>query len=200
MNLSTGTKRQFITKEIPLKKRISVGDFQINEEEKAAINEVLDGGRISEWKKTKEFENLFADYIGTKHCITANSGTSALIIGLSALIHDPRFPKIRKGSKVITTPLTYIATINAIVLTGLEPVFVDINPHDFSILPQKIEEHLENTSDIKDYSIILPVHLMGYPCDIDEINRIARRIRKKRCGKQTSFWMYPYSTASIRLS
>jgi dTDP-4-amino-4,6-dideoxygalactose transaminase len=175
MNLSTGTKRQFITKEIPLKKRISVGDFQINEEEKAAINEVLDGGRISEWKKTKEFENLFADYIGTKHCITANSGTSALIIGLSALIHDPRFPKIRKGSKVITTPLTYIATINAIVLTGLEPVFVDINPHDFSILPQKIEEHLENANDPENYSIILPVHLMGYPCDIDEINRIARK-------------------------
>jgi hypothetical protein len=123
MNPSTGTKSQFIIKEVALKKRISVGDFQINEEEKAAIYEVLDAGRISEWKKVKEFEKLFADYIGTKHCITVNSGTSALIIGLSALINDPRFPKIRKGSKVITTPLTYVATTNAIVLTGLEPVF-----------------------------------------------------------------------------
>ena len=54
MNPSTGTKRQLIIKEVALKKRISVGDFQINEEEKAAINEVLDAGRISEWKKVKE--------------------------------------------------------------------------------------------------------------------------------------------------
>jgi dTDP-4-amino-4,6-dideoxygalactose transaminase len=175
MNPSTGTKRQFIIKEVAPKKRISVGDFQINEEEKAAINEVLDAGRISEWKKVKEFEKLFADYIGTKYCITVNSGTSALIIGLSALINDPRFPKIRKGSKVITTPLTYVATTNAIVLTGLEPVFVDINSDDFSILPQKIEEHLDNTNDPENYSIILPVHLMGYPCDMDRINRIAKK-------------------------
>jgi dTDP-4-amino-4,6-dideoxygalactose transaminase len=61
------------------------------------------------------------------------------------------------------------------VLTGLEPVFVDISPVDFSILPQKIEEHLENANDPDNYSIILPVHLMGYPCDTDEINRIAKK-------------------------
>jgi dTDP-4-amino-4,6-dideoxygalactose transaminase len=175
MNSNTSTKRKFVTEEIALRKRISVGDFRINEEEKAVINEVLDAGRISEWKKVKEFEKLFADYIGTSHCISVNSGTSALILGLSALLNDSRFPKIRKGSKVITTPLTYVATINAIVLTGLEPVFVDINPDDFSILPQKIEEHLDNTNDPENYSIILPVHLMGYPCDADEINKIAKK-------------------------
>ncbi|ODS34723.1 MAG: perosamine synthetase [Candidatus Scalindua rubra] len=170
MKLNSGT-----IKEAPVKKRISVGDFQISVEERAAINEVLDAGRISEWKKVREFERLFADYVNTKHCVAVNSGTSALIIGLSALINESRFPKVRKGSKVITTPLTYIATINAIVLTGLEPVFVDINPYDFSILPQKIEEHLESANDPKKYSIILPVHLMGYPCDMDEINRIAEK-------------------------
>jgi dTDP-4-amino-4,6-dideoxygalactose transaminase len=70
--------------------------------------------------------------------------------------------------------LTYIATINAIVLTGLEPVFVDVEPNNFSILPQKIEGHLESVNDSENYSIILPVHLMGYPCDMDEINRIAK--------------------------
>ncbi len=58
MNPSTSTKKNFIIKEVALKKRISVGDFQINEEEKAAINEVLDAGRISEWKKVREFENF----------------------------------------------------------------------------------------------------------------------------------------------
>jgi CDP-6-deoxy-D-xylo-4-hexulose-3-dehydrase len=157
------------------KKRISVGDFQISVEERVAINEVLDDGRISEWKKVNEFETLFADYINTKHCVAVHSGTSALIVGLSALIYDSRFPRVRKGSKVITTPLTYVATINAIVLTGLEPVFVDVEPNNFSILPQKIEEHLESVNDSENYSIIIPVHLMGYPCDMDEINRIAKK-------------------------
>ncbi len=160
---------------VPVKRRISVGDFQISVEERAAINEVLDAGRISEWKKVNEFEKLFADYINTKHCVAVHSGTSALIVGLSALIYDSRFPKVKKGSKVITTPLTYVATINAIVLTGLEPVFVDVDPYSFSILPQKIEKHLECVDDPENYSIILPVHLMGYPCDMDEINRIAEK-------------------------
>ena len=162
-------------KEVSVKKRISVGDIQIGVQERAAINEVLDAGRISEWKKVSEFEKLFADYINTKHCVAVNSGTSALIVGLSALIYDSRFPKIKKGSKVITTPLTYVATINAIVLTGLEPVFIDVDPYSFSILPQRIEEHLESVNDPENYSIILPVHLMGYSCDMDEINRIARK-------------------------
>ncbi len=158
-----------------VKKRISVGDFQISVEERTAINEVLDAGRISEWKKVSEFEKLFADYINTKHCVAVHSGTSALIVGLSALIYDSRFPKVKKGSKVITTPLTYVATINAIVLTGLEPVFIDVDPYSFSILPQKIEEHLKSVNDPENYSILLPVHLMGYSCDMDEINRIARK-------------------------
>jgi len=162
-------------KKVSVKKKISVGDFQIGTEERAAINEVLDTGRISEWKKVNEFETLFADYINTKYCVAVHSGTSALIVGLSALINDSRFSKVKKGSKVITTPLTYIATINAIVLTGLEPVFIDVDPNNFSILPQKIEEHLESVNDLENYSIILPVHLMGYPCDIDEINRIAEK-------------------------
>ena len=162
-------------KEVSVKKRISVGDIQIGVQERAAINEVLDAGRISEWKKVSEFEKLFADYINTKHCVAVNSGTSALIVGLSALIYDSRFPKIKEGSKVITTPLTYVATINAIVLTGLEPVFIDVDPYSFSILPQKIEEHLKSVNDPENYSILLPVHLMGYSCDMDEINRIARK-------------------------
>ena len=161
--------------EVTVKKRISVGDFQISVEERAAINEVLDAGRISEWKKVSEFERLFADYINTKHCVAVHSGTSALIVGLSALIYDSRFPRVKKGGKVITTPLTYVATINAIVLTGLEPVFIDVDPYSFSILPQKIEEHLKSVNDPENYSILLPVHLMGYSCDMDEINRIARK-------------------------
>lgn len=156
-------------------RRIFVGDFKMGVEEKRAVNEVLEGGRISEWKKTKEFEKLFADYVGTKYCIALSSGTSALIAGLMALINDERFPRVRKGSKVITSPLTYISDANSIVLAGLQPVFVDVDPINFLITPENIEKHLANVEDIENYSIILPVHLIGYPCDMEGINRIAKK-------------------------
>ncbi len=122
-------------KEVSVKKRISVGDIQIGVQERAAINEVLDAGRISEWKKVSEFERLFADYINTKHCVAVNSGTSALIVGLSALIYDSRFPKIKKGSKVITTfrknmsdigrfnPMSLIFFLNFFLSSALEIAF-----------------------------------------------------------------------------
>ncbi len=150
---------------------ITVGDFRIGEEEKKIINEVLESGRISEGKYVKKFEMEFAKKIGVKYCVALSSGTSALIAGLIALIYSG---KIKKGSKVITTPLTYIATVNAIVLCGLEPVFVDISDDNFNVTPENIEKLLIN-SDTKDISLILPVHLMGYPCDMVKINEIAQK-------------------------
>lgn len=151
---------------------IPVGDFKLEDEEKAAIIDVLEEGRISEWKKTKEFEQLFAEYIGTKYCVTVCSGTAALLLGLLALKYDTRFPKIKEGAKIITSPVTYVATSNAIMLSGMEPVFVDINKQTFKLLASEIE-HLLAEKDPNEFASILPVHLMGYPNDMDEINEIA---------------------------
>lgn len=151
---------------------IRVGEFILGYEEKQAINEVLESGRISEGMKVKEFERAFSTYVGTKYAVAVNSGTSALIAGLEAV--KIKF-KVKRGQKVLTTPLTYISTSNAIVLTGLDPVFVDIDKNTFSITPENIETCLENTTDLNYYSLILPVHLMGYPCDMDKINSIAKK-------------------------
>ncbi len=156
-------------------RRVFVGDFRIGEEEKRIINEVLDSGRISEWKKVKEFEQEFSKYIGGKYCVAVSSGSAALMVGLLALINHPGFPKIKKGSKVITTPLTYIATVNALVLCGLQPVFVDVDLKKYSILPDQIAKLLEQSNDRDEYSMILPVHLNGYPCEMDVINKIAEQ-------------------------
>ncbi len=156
-------------------KRILVGDFKIDQDERTAIIDVLDAGRISEWKKVREFEKIFAKYIGTRYCLAVSSGTAALLVGLLALIYDERYPRIKTGSKVITSPVTYIATSNAIKLSGLEPVYVDIDPQTFSLRPDLIEQHLGTAKNPEEYSIILPVHLMGYSCDMDEINRIAQK-------------------------
>ena len=139
---------------------IRVGDFRIGKKEKDAVMEVLNSGRITEGVKTALFEQKFAEFVGTKHCIAVNSGTSALIAGLSALI---RRGDIKAGSKVITTPITYIATSNSIVVNNLEPVFVDISMDDFCITPENIKMYLEGVDSIDDYSLILPVHLMGFP-------------------------------------
>jgi len=158
-----------------MKKKISVGDIKFGNEEKNIILEVLESGRISEDKKVFEFEKEWSKFIGTKYCVAVNSGTSALIAGLTALIYDSRFPKIRKGAKIITTPTTYIATSNAIKLVGMEPVYVDVDPVIFSILPDQIEKLLEKSKNADKYGAILPVHLMGYPCDMDRINAIAKK-------------------------
>ena len=151
--------------------RISVGEFRITEEEKQAICDVLNSGRISEGSKTNEFEKMFAKFVGVKYAIATNSGTSALIAGLIALEHCNL--NVKPKTKIITTPLTYIATSNAIILSGFEPVYVDVDRETFVITPENIRSHLEGVETIE-YSVILPVHLMGYPCDMDPINKIAK--------------------------
>ncbi|MGD2080119.1 MAG: DegT/DnrJ/EryC1/StrS aminotransferase family protein [Nitrospirota bacterium] len=152
--------------------RVRIGEIRIGEEEKAAVLDVLDSGRISEGARVREFESLWANYIGKEYCVAVNSGTSALLAGLFALLYDRRFEKVRRGSKVITSPVTYAATSNAVALSGMEPVYVDIDPHTFTLDVNQIESLLrEGNAD--DYSIILPVHLMGYPNDMDAINLLA---------------------------
>jgi dTDP-4-amino-4,6-dideoxygalactose transaminase len=155
-------------------KRISVGDFKIGDEERAAINEVLDSGRISEGEKVREFEKEFAKFIGTKYAIAVNSGSSALLSGMNALTYHSKL-NIKQNTNVITTPITYIATSSMIIKAGFNPVYVDTDNTTFCITPENIKKHLETVDDIEDYSLILPVHLMGYACDMDEINKIAKK-------------------------
>jgi len=152
-------------------KKIGVGEFIIGETEKEAINKVLESNRISEGYYVRQFEKKWAEFIGTKYCVSFNSGTSAIIAALTAL---KCLGTIKEGSKVITSPLTYIATANAIVASNLKPIFVDVDKNSFGITPNNIKKHLKAAKNHHEYSAILPVHLMGYPCDMDEINKIAK--------------------------
>ena len=156
------------------RKWVSVGSFRLEEEEQKAIEDVLLSGRISEWKRTREFERKWADYIGTRYAIAVNSGTSALIASLLALKHDERFPKMKDGAKVITTPVTFIATVNSIILAGYEPVFVDIDRTTFGMDPAYVGELLSSV-DPDEFGAILPVHLMGYPVDVEALDTIAKK-------------------------
>jgi len=152
-------------------RQVRTGDFKFSEEEKKIMNEVIDSNRVTEHKHTKKFEKKWAKAIGTKYSIAVNSGTSALIAGLHALKH---LSGDKRRTKVITSPVTYVATSNAIRLSGLEPVYGDIDKNTFELLPSEIEKILKE-QDPSEFLAILPVHLMGYPCKMDEINQIAKQ-------------------------
>ncbi len=111
--------------------------------------------------------DIFEDYVKKTYdlqdCIAVNNGTSALIAPLWSMDLQP-------GDEVITTPFTFIATSNAILIAGGKPVFVDIDPNTLLIDPQKIENAIT-----KNTKAIIPVHLYGRVCDMEKINNIAKR-------------------------
>jgi len=127
------------------------------------INRVLEHGQYIMGPEVKELEEKLAVYTGTKHCITVASGTEALLISLMALGIEP-------GDEIITTPFTFVATAEVIVLLGAKPVFVDIEPDTCNVDASKIEAKI--TSKTK---AIMPVSLYGQVPDMDEINAIAAK-------------------------
>jgi UDP-2-acetamido-2-deoxy-ribo-hexuluronate aminotransferase len=127
------------------------------------IQTVLNHGQFILGPEVVECEKALNAYIGAKYCLTAASGTDALMMILMAL-------GIGRGDEVITTPFSFFATAEVISLVGAEPVFVDIDPVTFNINPQLIEKAI--TSKTK---AIMPVSLYGQPADFDEINAVASR-------------------------
>ena len=129
----------------------------------ARIQRVLDHGQYIMGPEVKELEEKLAAYTGAKHCITVASGTEALLITLMAL-------DLKPGDEVITTPFTFAATAEMIVLAGARPVFVDIEPDTCNIDASKIEAAITPRT-----KAIMPVSLYGQVADMDEINVIAAR-------------------------
>lgn len=142
---------------------IPIARPQIGEAEKKAVLEVLDSGMLVQGPRVKRLEERFAEVCGTRYAIATSSGTTALHIAL--LAHD-----IGPGDEVITTPFTFIATVNPILFVGAKPVFVDIEEQTFNIDPALIEAAVTPRT-----RAIMPVHLYGYPCDMDAVMEIARR-------------------------
>lgn len=144
---------------IDLKVQYQALQLQIQER----INRVLEHGQYIMGPEVRELEEKLQDYTGAKYCITTASGTEALLISLMAL-------GIKSGDEVITTPFTFVATVEVIVLLGAKPVFVDIEPDTFNIDASGIQAKI--TSKTK---AIMPVSLYGQVADMDEINAIANR-------------------------
>ena len=141
---------------------LSVKDPKIKQELLEAVDKVLTHGRILLGPEMQQFEKAIAERCHTKFAVGVGSGTSALYFSLRAL-------KIGKGDEVITTPLTWVATPNSIVMTGATPVYVDIKD-DLNINVDLIEKAITPRT-----KAILPVHFLGKMCEIEKMAQIAKK-------------------------
>lgn len=137
----------------------------IKEDVDQAIHDVLDSCAFINGKPVTDFAKNMADYLNVKYVIPCANGTDALQIALMALGLEP-------GDEVITPSFTYIATTEVIALLRLKPVFVDVDPQTFCMLPEEIEKAI--TSKTK---AIIPVHLYGHAAPMEAISEIAQKHR-----------------------
>ena len=129
----------------------------------SAIQSIIDGSAFVGGKAVREFEAEFAAYCETKACVGVGNGTDAIYLTLRAM-------GIGAGDEVITVAHTFIATTEAISMTGARPVFVDIKEDTMLMDPSLIESAITPRT-----KAIVPVHLYGQPCDMDAIIQIAER-------------------------
>ncbi|WP_419777601.1 LegC family aminotransferase [Malaciobacter marinus] len=171
-NIVDFIKQTFNTKEfIPLHEPRFIGN------EKKYLNDCIDSTFVSSvGKYVDTFEREFAKTVGSKYAIATVNGTAALHISL--LLAD-----VKRDYEVITQPLTFIATCNAISYIGAKPVFVDVDLDTMGLSPDSLKNFLENNCEIQDNKCInkttgniikacVPMHTFGHPCKIDEIKEI----------------------------
>ncbi|MBA3065270.1 aminotransferase class I/II-fold pyridoxal phosphate-dependent enzyme, partial [bacterium] len=135
----------------------------IGEREKKRIIQAMDAGYVSTVGPfVPEFEQKFAEYVGAKNAVSTQSGTAAIHITLHEL-------GIGQGDEVIVPALTFVATVNPVLYVGATPVIVDVDPETWNICPNEIKKAIT-----KKTKAIIPVHLYGNPCNMDEIMKIAK--------------------------
>jgi dTDP-4-amino-4,6-dideoxygalactose transaminase len=128
------------------------------------FDRTLASGNLVLTKELDNFENEICKYTGAKYCLGLNSGTDALMMALMAC-------GIKKGDEVITSSISFIATAGAIIHVGAKPIFVDVK-NDLNIDPEKIEKKIT-----KKTKAIIPVHWTGRICDMDKIQKIAKKYK-----------------------
>lgn len=143
---------------------IVFGSPKIEQNEIDEVVDSLNSGWLGTGPKVAKFEKKFAQYkdISASHVAALNSCTAALHVSLLTA-------GVKPGDEVITTPMTFCATVNAIIHSGAIPVLADISPHSFNIDPKAIEAKIT-----KKTKAILPVHFAGRACDMDEIMQLAK--------------------------
>ncbi len=145
--------------------------------EKKYLNECIDSTFVSSVGKfVDELEEKIAEYTGSKYAVATSNGTAALHISLL-------LANVKNGDEVITQPLTFVATCNAISYCGANPIFIDVDRNTMGLSPSALQEFLENNTSVKNRQCVnnttgkiikacVPMHTFGHPCRIDEIKGI----------------------------
>jgi perosamine synthetase len=142
---------------------IPISRLSVGPAEAAAAAETIQSGWIAQGKRTEEFEQLIAKYVGSRHAVATSSATTGIHLALVAA-------GIQAGDEVLCPSYTFIATANAIVYAGATPVFVDIDRFTYNIDPSLIEAAITPRT-----KAILPVSQVGLAADLDQIKKIAQK-------------------------
>ncbi|PKM82368.1 MAG: hypothetical protein CVU89_05030 [Firmicutes bacterium HGW-Firmicutes-14] len=135
----------------------------LKEEIDESIEQVLTTANFIKGQQVKEFERLFADFCSADYCIAVSNGTDAIYLALKTL-------GVGLGDEVITVPNTFIATTEAISMAGADVVFCDIDRNTYTINAETLEEFITPNT-----KALIPVHLYGCPCDMDQVLKIAKQ-------------------------
>ena len=136
---------------------------QVGPNEYANLHDVLDSNYLNDGDVTTRFEREISTLVGAKHAVGVTSGTSALFLSLAAL-------GIGHGDEVIVPDMTFIATANAVTLTGAVPVLVDVDPATLNISPEAFEKAITGRT-----RAVMPVHVSGRSADLSAIAMIAEK-------------------------
>ncbi|HTV59524.1 MAG TPA: DegT/DnrJ/EryC1/StrS family aminotransferase [Verrucomicrobiae bacterium] len=161
--------------------RVPLSKPDIGDREVEYVTQVLRSGRLSLGPRLREFEEKFANFVGTRYAVATSSGTSALHACIRALGIGPQ-------DEVITTPFSFVASTNCILYEGATPVFLDIDPLTLNIDPKQLRRFLRHCCGLDSrrgalidkasgriVKAILPVHVFGLPCDMDPIMELAQQ-------------------------
>lgn len=153
------------------KENLGVGCFEPTKKAEKNVLKALRSGRLTYGPFIQSFERRFAKAHGSKFAVMVNSGTSALRIAFACL---KEVEKWKDGDEVLIPSITFVATVNTVISNGLKPVFVDVDPLTYNIDPKEIEKKITRRT-----KAIVPVHMMGLPCDMEPIMRIVKKHKLK---------------------
>lgn len=144
---------------------ISYGRQNITSEDIKAVSDALQSDYLTQGPRIIEFEKAFAEYIGCRYAVAVSNGTAALHLAAMSL-------DIKKGDKVITTPITFAASANCVRYCNGEVLFADIDDRNYCIDLNQVEDILKKENDVKG---IIPVDFAGYPVNLEELRELANK-------------------------
>ena len=137
----------------------------INQQDIDAAVRTLGSDRITQGPALDDFEKKLANYCGARYAVAVSNGTAALHLASLAL-------GLKKGCEVITTPISFLATSNAVLYANAKPVFADVDAQTVNLSPEEVVKKIN-----KNTAAIYPVHFGGLPCDMEALHAIAKKYR-----------------------